>query len=95
MASKAKKSYINRDNPALNFISSASVEPEKEEVAAEPAKAPEGYKVNPMYVEVKSKRLQLVLQPSLFARVKAAAAENGVSVNEFCHQVLDRATREG
>ena len=31
MAAKSKKSYINRDNPALNFISSASVEPEKEE----------------------------------------------------------------
>lgn len=90
----AKKSFINRDNPALNFISQTSMEAEPVSAKQEPAKAPEGYKVNPMYVEVKSKRLQLVLQPSLFARVKAAAAAQGLSVNEYCHQVLDRATKE-
>ena len=57
-------------------------------------KPPKGYKLNPLYVETKSKRLQLVLQPSLVERVKAKAAENGLSVNEYISRALDKATRE-
>lgn len=58
------------------------------------AKAPEGYKINPMYVEVKSKRVQLVLQPSLFEKVKALAAKNGDSVNNTIHAILEGATQQ-
>lgn len=58
------------------------------------SKAPEGYKVNPMYVEVKSKRVQLVLQPSLFEKVKALAEKNGDSVNNTVHAILEQATAE-
>lgn len=57
-------------------------------------KPPEGYKRNPLYVETKSRRLQLVLQPSLYERVKACASVAGLSVNEYIHQILDSATRE-
>ena len=57
-------------------------------------KPPKGYKLNPLYVEVKSKRVQLVLQPSLFDRVKERAKEQGLSVNEYVHRILDRETRE-
>lgn len=53
---------------------------------------PAGYKMNPMYVETKSRRLQLVLQPSLYDRVKKAAQNSGLSVNEYVHQILDQAT---
>lgn len=56
--------------------------------------ASEEYHVNPFYIENKSKRLQLVLQPSLYERVKAKAEALGISVNEFCHQTLYKATRE-
>lgn len=86
----AKKSF--KDNPALQFITAAGEEPTEQETAT-PAKAPEGYKVNPMYVETKSRRLQLVLQPSLFERVKKRATQSGLSVNEYVHQILDEATR--
>lgn len=55
---------------------------------------PAGYKMNPMYVETKSRRLQLVLQPSLYERVKKAAKDAGLSVNEYVHQILDSATRD-
>lgn len=107
----AKKSF--KDNPALQFISSA---PEGETTTAQVTelgqgeqkttatpkevkletgrKAPEGYKLNPMYVETKSKRLQLVIQPSLLARVRQRAEEQGLSVNEYIHRTLDKATRE-
>ena len=84
----AKKSF--KDNPALQFISTA----EEEKEAPIRAKAPAGYKLNPLYVETKSRRLQLVLQPSLYDRVKARAKASGLSVNEYCHQILDEATRE-
>lgn len=57
------------------------------------AKAPEGYKLNPLYVENKTKRLQLVLQPSLFNRVKKGAKQAGLSVNEYVHRILDEATK--
>lgn len=88
-----KKSFI--DNPALQFISTEEPEEREPITRTSPtAKPPEGYKVNPLYVETKSRRLQLVLQPSLYDRVKAGAAAAGLSVNEYVHQILDNATRE-
>lgn len=95
----AKKSF--KDNPALQFISDTEPEAkeqkpiEKEEpVQNEWASIPKGYKLNPQYVEVKSRRLQLVLQPSLYKRVKKQAKAHKLSVNEYVHRVLDQATRE-
>ena len=91
----ARKSF--KGNPALQFISAAEDEqPREPEQAAQitAEKPPAGYKVNPLYVETKSRRLQLVLQPSLYDRVKARAKASGLSVNEYVHQVLDTATRE-
>lgn len=55
---------------------------------------PEGYKVNPLYIEKKSKRLQLLIQPSLFGKVKARADREGKSVNELIHSILEDETRE-
>ena len=93
-----KKNF--KDNPALQFISTAeTAEPETQPAEREPmpsttGKPPAGYKRNPLFVETKSRRLQLVLQPSLYNRVKAGAAAAGLSVNEYVHQILDNATRE-
>lgn len=91
-----------KENPALSFITAPESEESAEQVqksvdVAVPAKTPNtppaGYKMNPMYVETKSRRLQLVLQPSLYERVKKAAKDAGLSVNEYVHQILDNATR--
>ena len=84
----AKKTF--KDNPALQFISTTEAEDEQ---PTPTEKTPEGYKLNPLYVETKSRRLQLVLQPSLYERVKTAAKTSGLSVNEYVHQILDEATR--
>lgn len=54
-------------------------------------KIPEGYKANPKYIETKSKRVQLLMQPSLYERVKMQADESGLSVNECIHALLDEA----
>ncbi len=96
-----KKTFIagiEESNPALQFISTPAEEPESRgEIVIpqpKPDKPPEGYKKNPLYIEVKSRRLQLVLQPSLYERVRARAEATGLSVNEYIHQILDNATRE-
>ena len=86
----AKKSFIDKGNPALQFISTAT----SPELTRESAETPDGYKLNPLYIEIKSRRLQLVVQPSLHERVKARAKAGGLSVNEYVHQILDKATKE-
>ena len=87
----AKKTF--KDNPALQFISA-------EESTAEQAAAPlrtqqplEGYKLNPLYLETKSRRVQLILQPSLHEKVKQAAQTAGISFNEYVHRVLEQAVK--
>lgn len=87
----AKKSF--KDNPALQFISTAEEEEKYIVPEQETGKAPGGYKINPLYVETKSRRLQLVMQPSLFDRVKRRAKQSGLSVNEYVHRILDEATK--
>ena len=103
-----KKSFLdtaaNRENnnPVMAFISEESIkaidgQQEKEApVLKAPTgeKPPKGYKVNPLYVETKSRRLQLVVQPSLYERIKEGAVDAGVSVNEYVHRILDKATQE-
>lgn len=49
---------------------------------------PKGYKLDNSLIEVKSKRLQLVMQPSLLERVKVQATKENISVNELMHRVL-------
>lgn len=51
---------------------------------------PEGYKRNPEYIQVKSRRVQLVLQPAVFDAMAKAADAAGLSRNEYIHQVLKR-----
>ena len=93
----AKKTF--KDNPALQFISTEENTPEQEssqapaERPAPPEQPPEGYKLNPLYLETKSRRVQLILQPSLHERVKQAAQTEGISFNEYVHRVLERAVK--
>lgn len=80
---------IFTDNPALAFISQR--QPEEETSPGEP---PAGYKKNPLYLEVKSRRVQLLMQPSLYAKLKEKAAKQGRSVNDLIHSLLEAATEE-
>lgn len=96
----AKKNFTDALNPATMFISAA--QPQQAEPEAAPASsrglkasdAPEGYRVNPAFIETKSKRFNMLIQPSLLAKVKAKAAQQGLSTNEYIHSVLEEATRE-
>lgn len=55
-------------------------------------KAPEGYKLAPQYIETKSKRVQLLVQPSLYEAVKAKASSLGISTNEAFNEALRQYT---
>ena len=87
----AKKDFKG-DNPALAFITI----PEEEPTAPAPTgtapelpasdqsgKPPKGYKVNPLYVETKSRRVQLLMQPSIVDAAKKYATAQGLSMNEL------------
>lgn len=92
----AKKSF-KQTNPAEAFITKAEPEttptpaPEVSvaSVATEtPRKPPQGYKFNPAYIETKSKRVQLLLQPSTVERLKAVAKAKGLSMNETANEAI-------
>ena len=83
----AAKSFKDQMNPAMKFITQPE-EPER------PREIPEGYKLNPLYVETKSRRLQLLVQPSLHDKIKTAAKAEGRSVNEYIHSLLEEAMKE-
>lgn len=93
----AKKNFKLK-NPADAFIStaeeSAPTAPEREE--APRATAPDGYKLDPRFVETKSRRVQLLVQPSIFARLDQLAKRKGISRNEaFSEAVKAYLEREG
>lgn len=91
------KSFKKTDNPAMNFISEESIEavdgkPEGATTTTGRKKAPAGYKPNPEYIETKSKRVQILIQPSLHAEAKAVSQELGISLNDFIHRAIQEAT---
>ena len=62
----AKKSF--KDNPAMQFISAPEAEqqpdrPTPETLPRLTGKPPKGYKANPLYVEVKSRRACAAAKP--------------------------------
>jgi len=89
----SKKNFKNEFNPALQFISS-SEDGENQEQAPQivPAAAPT--KRNPLYIETKSKRVQLLMQPSLHGKLQAMAGQKGTSLNEFIHSILEQIAKK-
>ena len=77
----ARKSFL-ADTPAELFITSAPA-PERSSAAEYGAPA-----------ETKSRRVQLLMQPSLHNKLKAAAQAQGISFNEYVHKALENAVKE-
>jgi predicted HicB family RNase H-like nuclease len=48
-------------------------------------------KPNPLYIETKSKRIQITLQPSVYNGARKLAEADGLSFNEFVHRKLEEA----
>ena len=97
----SRKSFTDA-NPAMAFISTAKeqedfalTQPTKEELEAkldpEPLnKVSNGVpmKKNPEFIETKSKRVQMLMQPSLYDAIKKEAKAKDISVNEMMHEIL-------
>ena len=45
---------------------------------------------NPLYVETKSRRLQLLVKPSLHAKLRTRATAQDMSLNELIHTILEQ-----
>ena len=96
----------NKDgiNPAMSFISQESIDRAEEKTSNTKEtlenrtqrlkKAPKGYKINPIYIEIKSERIQLLVQPSLKEKLKEKAKRDGRSLNDLAHTILEDALTE-
>ena len=89
----SKKSFADA-NPAMAFISTATeqenfslTQPTKEELEAKESNGVP-MKMNPEFIETKSKRVQMLMQPSLYDAVKKEAKDKNISVNEMMHEIL-------
>ncbi len=88
-----KKTFIN--NPALQFLSTSQVEETetqnnnivREENENEYPQSQ--YKLNPLYIEKKTRRVQLLMQPSIHAKAVEQAKKEGISLNEFIHKAIE------
>jgi len=94
MTATPKKSF-KRKEPTLAFISEPKTETEKKppkKATVSPTgknkEAPEGYKLNPEYIETKSRRVQALIQPSVYEATKAKAKALGISTNEAINEAL-------
>lgn len=96
------KKQFKVPNPALQFLSQPETNVAAKVTENEPVKAvgvpPEGYRKNPAwtakhtdvepFIETKSKKLILLLQPSTVEGVREVAAQHGLSLNEAVNRIL-------
>lgn len=81
-----KKSFVNALSPAMQFISTPQENEAAEEINGESPNVP--MKPNPLYIETKSKRVQLLMQPSTYNKIKEIAEAQNKSFNEIVNQIL-------
>jgi len=89
MANKSFKQEIGQLNPAMRFIDVPAPMEQSAEHRQPQNAPPEGYKLNPLYIETKSRRLQILIRPSLYERIKTRADLAKESVNEVINSILD------
>ena len=104
--SKKSKSFAEdfTDNPAIPFITTPQEpqEPQEQTTAETPSKTTEPAREAPqrptmrfVYAEKKTQRVQLVMQPSVLERTRAAAESLNISLNEYINQaIIQRLDRE-
>lgn len=102
----AKKSFAHnlQDNPALKFISTPEATEQQEAVKnlldyqeeEKPKQDTPQPEANPLKLkakkelEIRNRRVQLVIKPSVHEKVKAEAESLELSVNEFINQLIER-----
>ena len=79
-----KISFIDGiENPAEVCISAPT------EAKPQGEQPPQGFKPNPEYIETRSKRVQLLMQPSLYKQLKARAKREKRSLNDHVHSSIE------
>lgn len=75
-----KKTF--KANPAMQFINTGETKP---------AQTTEIDPKNIYYVPVerKSRKMNLLFRPSLYVKIAAMAEDEGLSLNEYIHRILD------
>lgn len=93
------KKNFRREDPTMDFITPRTQPTERtasEARATSKGKrtgsAPTGYKLNPEYIETKSRRVQILIQPSVHEAIKAKAETLGISTNEAINEALRQYT---
>lgn len=76
-------------NPAMQFIDQPETEGQPKEPAAQPERRRMDITFTPHFNERRSKRVQMLIQPSLYERLKDAADKHGASLNEMMHKLLE------
>lgn len=84
----ASKRTFKEENPALSFVTPTEEVEEPVKTVNTAVKPPKGYKYNPEYVETKSKRVQLILQPSVVETAKELAKKRSLSLNEAFSEAI-------
>ena len=96
--------------PAMNFIPNSSIEQKEEQntvtnnnttskkyLSSEEIEAinvPEGFRVNPILIEKKSKKMALAIYPSLHKKLKEMASKKNMSVNDYICKAISIALEE-
>lgn len=89
MAKKDFSGSLNANDPALRFISTDKApDTAKKKPADVFGDIPDGYKV--VRAETRSKRMHIVVTPTLHEKIAAAAEAEGISQNEYINRLLER-----
>jgi len=80
------KNFTAVENPALAHISESTKRAVDKNSTAS---APEGYKLNPMYVEKRTARAQLLFQPSVKEKATVKAKSMGLSFSDYVHKLVE------
>lgn len=84
---KADRAISTQEPLSRDPMDNTAPAPQKRKHQADPSAAAPT-KNNSLYVETKSRRVQLLMQPSLYAKLKERARQEDVSVNELIHGIL-------
>lgn len=100
MSKKSFAGSLTATAPAMSFIPSASQPTEEHSAPKEPQEPKAGPGVEAVKVpaivriEAKSKRLQLLIKPSLHTALKAKAKAEGDSLNNLINRILEAYSHE-
>lgn len=91
-----KKDFSNA--PAINTFISNTAEIEEQKTSGNKQQQPliteqnneVAFQYAPQKKEIKNKRLQLVVTPTLYKKIKSKARENNTSMNDLICQLIDQ-----